>query len=78
MTQPDPNNHFNPLAVDGEFTGLYPDNKYPLVDGKLDVEQEKRLEARQEHDWAEGTRPDHPPLTHKYPNDYVKAHPYGN
>lgn len=48
MTTPDPNNHRNPAAETNRFTGLYPDNTYPLVDGQLDIEQQKRLQARQE------------------------------
>lgn len=44
-------------------SGVHQDNNYPLVDGQLDEEQERRLQARQEHDWATGAREDHPPFT---------------
>lgn len=55
--------------VGGEVTsGVYPNNTYPLVDGQLDFEQEKRLQARQEHDKATGDREDHPAFTRKGPD----------
>ncbi len=57
---------------DSVTSGVFPNNTYPLVNGELDFEQEKRLQARQEHDRAEGRRPDHPPFTEKGP-DRVRA-----
>lgn len=54
-------------------SGVYPDNAYPLVNGSIDAEQEKRLQARQESEVARGTRTEHPPLTRQFPNDHVKA-----
>lgn len=71
MTTPD-NNSSNPDATENRFSGVYPDNSYPLVDGQLDFEQEKRLQARQESEWARGDRPNHPPFTEKGP-DAVRA-----
>lgn len=54
-------------------SGVHLNNEYPLVEGKLDEEQERRLQARQEHDKATGARADHPEFTRKFPNDHVKA-----
>lgn len=76
MTTPDPNNHRNPLAEVGRFTGLYPDNTYPLVDGKLDVEQEKRKEARQESDRTpRGVLATNGADVYDTPNETYPAHP---
>lgn len=33
-----------------------------------DIEQQKREQARQEHDWAEGNRVDHPEFTRNGPS----------
>lgn len=71
MTTPDP--HYDPTATENRFTGLYPDNDYPLVDGELDFEQEKRLQARQESDRTPRESSNapyaaHPPFTEKGPD----------
>lgn len=50
------------------ISGVHPNNDYPLVEGELDFEQQKRLQARQEHDWATGAREDHPAFTRKGPD----------
>lgn len=69
MTTPDPQN--DPNATENRFSGIYPNNTYPLVDGAPDEEQQKRLQARQEHDRtpresSEDAYEDHPALTEKY------------
>lgn len=71
MTQP--NNSDNPAAETNRFSGVYPDNTYPLVDGELDFEQQKRLQARQESDRTRRVSSDaahaaHPPFTEKGPD----------
>lgn len=75
MTEPDPDpqNHHNPDATENRFTGLHPDNTYPLVDGELDFEQQKRLQARQEgartrRVSSDAPRAAHPPFTEKGPD----------
>lgn len=67
-----PNNSDNPTATEDRFSGLYPDNTYPLVDGELDIEQQKRLQARQESDRtprvsSDDPYDDHPPFTSRGP-----------
>ena len=69
----DPDNRDNPEATENRFTGLYPDNSYPLVAGQLDFEQEKRRQARLEHDRTPRVSSDspyaaHPPFTEKGPD----------
>lgn len=74
MTTPDdPNNHHNPAAETHRFSGLHPDNSYPLVDGELDFEQQKRLQARQESARTRRVSSDaahaaHPSFTEKGPD----------
>lgn len=76
MTEPNPA-YSDPTLETGRFSGLYPDNTYPEVDGELDEEQQKRLQARQEHDRtpresSDDPYADHPPLTEKYnTNDHA-------
>lgn len=58
-------------------SGMYPNNTYPLVNGKLDEEQEKRKQARQESALTKRVasatpRASHPPLTNKFTTDYIK------
>lgn len=72
MTTPD-TNHNNPDATENRFTGLYPDNDYPLVDGQLDFEQEKRQQARDESERTKRVSSNtayaaHPPFTVKGPD----------
>lgn len=72
MTEPDPQNHLNPTATESRFSGLYPDNAYPLVEGQPDLEQQKRLQARQESDRtprvsSDDPYADHPPFTERGP-----------
>lgn len=77
MTTPAENNSNVPTATENQFTGLYPDNTYPLVDGELDAEQEQRKQARDEHDRtprvsSEDPYVDHPPLTERFTtNDHA-------
>lgn len=71
MTQP--NNSDNPAATENRFSGLYPDNSYPEVDGQLDFEQEKRLQAREESERtprvsSDDPLADHPAFTEKGPD----------
>ncbi len=47
MTTPNPQ-HSDPNATTNRFSGIYPNNAYPLVAGNIDAEQEKRKQARQE------------------------------
>lgn len=54
-------------------SGVHVDNAYPLVEGNLDEEQERRLQARQESDFVRGNRADRPEFTRAFPNDHVKA-----
>lgn len=49
-------------------TGVFRDNNYPQVDGKLDFEQEKRLQARQATEFARGDRPEQVPFASKGPD----------
>lgn len=50
-------------------SGVYPNNTYPLVEGELDFEQQKRLQARQESAWARDPENNvHPPFTTKGPD----------
>lgn len=78
MTTPELDAKEDPNRTEGRFSGLYPDNTYPLVDGELDEEQERRLQARQEHDRtpresSDDPYEDHPPLTEKYTtNDHAE------
>lgn len=67
----------DPKRTTGRFTGIYPNNTYPLVAGKIDAEQERRKQARTESTRTKRvasatTRVAHPPLTKKFPNDFVK------
>ena len=73
MSTPNSNNSNNPSATENRFSGLYPDNSYPEVDGQLDFEQEKRLQARQESDRtprvsSNAALADHPAFTEKGPD----------
>lgn len=52
----------------GVTSGVYPDNKYPKVNGKLDPEQEKRKQARQASEFAAGKRKSLPPFATKGPD----------
>lgn len=54
-------------------SGVHLNNEYPLVNGEVDEEQERRLQARQEHDKATGAREDHPEFTRRFLNDHAKA-----
>lgn len=59
--------------VGGTVTsGVFPNNTYPLVSGKPDAEQEKRLQARQEHDFVTGKRATRPPYTKQGPGVAAK------
>jgi len=78
MTNPDPNNHLNPAAEENRFSGVYPDNSYPEVDGQLDFEQEKRLQAREESERTPRVSSDdpyapHPPFTELGPDATLAA-----
>lgn len=73
MTQPDPNNHNNPAATENRFSGLYPNDSYPLVNGAPDFEQEKKAQARLESERtrrvsSDAPRAAHPPFTEKGPD----------
>jgi len=71
-------NEAEPTATENRFSGLYPNNTYPLVDGALDEVQEKRKQARDEgartrrvSDDATPRAP-HPPLAEKFTtNDHA-------
>lgn len=71
----DPKN--DPSLTEGRFTGLHPDNSYPLVDGNLDEEQEKRRQARLEgartkRVSSDAPHADHPPFTERFTtNDHA-------
>lgn len=61
----------------GEMTGGtvvsgLPMNRDETTDSE-DVEQQRRLAAREESRWARGDRDDHPEETRAFPNDHVKA-----
>lgn len=49
-------------------TGIYPNNTYPLVDGKLDFEQEKRKQARDASAFARGDLAEQVPFASKGPD----------
>lgn len=49
-------------------SGVNLNNDYPLVEGQLDFEQEKRLQARQESEFVRGTRAERPAFTKKGPD----------
>ena len=77
MTTPalDPKN--DPNATVNRFSGIYPNNTYPKVDGQIDEVQEMKLQARQEGARTRRTssntpRPAHPPLTERFStNDHA-------
>lgn len=48
-------------------SGVHPNNTYPLVDGELDFEQEKRKQAR-DSTTATINRTEQPPFTRKGPD----------
>ena len=70
-------NDSNPTATTNRFSGVYPNNSYPLVGGKLDEVQEMRKQARDEgartrRVSSAAARAPHPPLTKKYDtNDHA-------
>jgi hypothetical protein len=71
MTTPADNNSNVPDAETERFTGLYPDNSYPLVDGELDEVQEQRKQARDEgartrRVYSDTARVAHPPFTERF------------
>lgn len=61
----------------GEMTGGSVTSGLPMdrdeTTDEADVEQQRRLAAREESRWARGQRPDHPAETRAFPNDTVKA-----
>lgn len=72
MTTPNPA-YSDPTLEEGRFSGLYPDNTYPEVDGEPDIEQQKRLQARQESARtprvsSENPYADHPPFATRGPD----------
>lgn len=78
MTTPAPLAPKNdPRRTEGRYSGIYPNNTYPLVAGKIDSEQEKRKQARLEgartrRVASTTARAVHPPLASQFSNDFVK------
>lgn len=73
MTTPDPvDPKHDPHATENRFSGIHPDNSYPLDNGALDEEQERRLQARQETEFVRGEREERPAFTERYTtNDHA-------
>lgn len=74
MTTPDPelDPKADPNRTEGRFSGIHPDNSYPLVDGELDLVQEMKAQARQEsartrRESSDEPRDPHPPFTERTP-----------
>lgn len=76
MTTPNPQ-HSDPNATTDRFSGIYPNNTYPLDAGNLDAEQEQRKQARDESTLtrrvsSDAPRAAHPPLTERFTtNDHA-------
>ena len=71
-------NDANPAATTNRFSGLHPNNSYPLVSGKLDEVQEQKKQARDESARTRRVSNDatprvaHPALASKYKtNDHA-------
>ena len=63
----DPKNHHKASATEARFSGLHPNNSYPLVKRKLNSVEERKLQARQDSDFARGKRAKRPAFTKKGP-----------
>lgn len=76
MTTPlDPK--YDPDATVNRFSGIFPNNDYPLVNGVRDEVQERQAQARQEgartrRESSDTPRDPHPPFTERYTtNDHA-------